>query len=349
MEEEMKIYLYKVLLLLSFVVTLVACGGGSDQDVSSTSIYGTVASGDGLVSTVKIVDRRGDVFETTSSSDGKFSIELQGSSGPYLIKATADEEELVLYSYSATFGVANVTELTTLALLLVKNVDLDDEFENWNLRANRWKRSDVERGIATVNANFSDDFEREGLDAKKYDFFVEEFETDKKGIDAVLDSYEIQINAAARDYEIRDSSESVVEFDENIDTSDFRIGAVFDVEADSQWSYTFSMEINGQGGQPVTFPFTLPGEDVPYNEPRFLEDGFSRLDDDNYNYESDDGSFKFEVLEYSTSYSSSGDGDVGSKIKGSVRYKYRYEFEYLGEKTTEEFEWFFEITYERVS
>ena len=105
------------LFFISLVTGLVACGGDGTS-ISVTSIHGTVASGAGLKATVVIVDSSGEQTETSSDADGKYSVEMAGKSGPFIIKATAKTGNEVYFSYAAAFGVANVTELTTLAMTL---------------------------------------------------------------------------------------------------------------------------------------------------------------------------------------------------------------------------------------
>lgn len=328
-------------------MALVACGGDG-ASISATSIHGTVASGAGLEATIVVVDSGGDQAETSSDADGKYSVEMAGKSGPFIIKATAKSGDEVHFSYSASFGVANVTELTTLAMTLAKDVDLNDEFSNWNTHSSSWKRSDIEEGIAKVNANFAADLEEQGLDAKKYDFFVEEFETNEKGIDAILKSYVIVVDTETQSVEVKDDADSDVVFNADISTDDYLIGAIFDVAADSQWTLTYTIKVNGVG-EPVSFSLPVSGEDVPYNEPRFLEDGFSLLSDSIFEIESEDGSIKLSVLDYSTNYSSTGDGAVGSTITGSISYKYRISYNIAGRSDSQDYEYYLEIKYERTS
>lgn len=340
------------LLVFVSVFLFSACGSEGPVDVygSPTALKGTVASGAALEATVTIIDGDGNTYTTDSGSDGRYAIEMGGKTGPFIIKAEAASGEKY-FSYSASYGFANITELTTLVMSLeLLSGDLDTELANWSTNKGNWSRATIENGIAKVNANFFEEMTTAGLDFTTYDFFTEEFDTNEQGIDAVLAKIDISFDLASNTYSISDASTTVaISFDENISISGFYVGAEFTVDSSSQWTETLTTRIEGLSTPVVLGPFSVPAEFVPYNEERFLEQGMEEIAGTTFSVTTEDIELTIEVVEFKTNYTVTGDGLVGTVVKGELTYRYRYKYTAGGQTEQGETGFVMEVKYERTS
>jgi hypothetical protein len=104
-------------------VTLAACGGGGGGSAPRTTpdtptVYGTAATGAAFAGTISLEDATGHVSSlAVSGGSGQFSFSAKGLVAPFMLKAVSTDGSVVLYSAAAAPGRANITPLTSLALL----------------------------------------------------------------------------------------------------------------------------------------------------------------------------------------------------------------------------------------
>ena len=107
---------------------LAACGGGGGSTPpppppppsNSALVYGTAAAGSAVSGTVTIEDAAGRtaVLPVTAGS-GAFSASVDGMTAPFMLKVVSSDGTTVLYSAIPQPGRANITPLTSLALMRI--------------------------------------------------------------------------------------------------------------------------------------------------------------------------------------------------------------------------------------
>lgn len=117
------------------LLAVAGCGGGGggstgSSGAGSSGLSGTVAVGAPMSdATVRILDASGQVVasEVAVDASGRFSGVTLSGTGPYRIEACghAGENYKCVYSVAQGAGVANVTPLTTAAVLLAANASPD--------------------------------------------------------------------------------------------------------------------------------------------------------------------------------------------------------------------------------
>ena len=173
-------------------------------------------------------------------------------------------------------------------------------FESWAATYGEITQEEVERAIATINANFEDVLTAAGL-TTSVNFFSESFNADGSGIDAVMDSLVITIDtqsghtgATLNESIVITVNDQTATFNVNIDTTGIIINEGNgdpgtpnpDIPADSLWTYSISGVYNGVGYPETSFQ-NIPGSQVPQTTAEFqtLAEGavaatdFPRIDD----------------------------------------------------------------------
>ena len=190
------------LLAMAAAATLTACGGGDDavatptaQAAATVTLSGTAATGAPMANAlVTASNAKGEQATVRTGTDGKFTITV-ADAAPYALSVT-DASGKVWYSYAPQSGVANITPLTTLALLDANGQKpLADLIKGWasaNLTADA-----VLASARKVNANLQSLMTSKGLDATKLNVFAAPFAADHTGLDALLDAMRVSFNCSA--------------------------------------------------------------------------------------------------------------------------------------------------------
>jgi len=322
-----------------FSVILSACIDTKDKDnernqnprVESSiirNLSGTVAVGAPAVGTVTVIDADGNTQSSQSDASGNYTINLADMSGPYLIRAVpADSALPEMYSFATGAGIANVTPFTQLALFLAYRTSLQTAFDSWSTLSANWKRADLEDALAQINANFHDALLNAGVDPNTYDFFTTPFAADHSGIDAFLDGYSVSVDSSGNTYEITDTSGQAVTFDENVDTTDYYIGASFIPDNSALWSYTITTISDGR--ESTSTQDGWPGYLIPWNLERFNEYYWSALSaipkevSTCENNPQANCSISFEVTQLESSYDVIGNGEIGTRVTATGAYSWR--------------------------
>jgi len=326
------------LIILLFAGLMTACGGGDDDGDDPTNpgnpttplitrtLTGTAAVGAPIAGRITIIDANGVSFTTDSDATGVYSVNLGEHPGPYLIRIVPNDSNMATqYSYATSSGVTNITQFTSLALLLAYQINLADAFNNWVTTLSTWNRATLEQALATINANFAGALNTAGVDPLVYDFFKVPFAADQMGIDAFLDTYTVAINGTT--YTITDNSDQQPEpFVENIDTSGYFIGALFIPDGAAAWTLTLSSSVDGVGstGNPVTYPTNS----IPWNEERFNEIFLDSYPDTSTQVSvcPDEPliscNITAQISQFDTNYTVVGDGAPGTTVTGSFTFGY---------------------------
>jgi len=279
-----RLLLYLITIL--FAALVAACGGdGGDPETGGTptppppvtvtrTLTGTAATGAAVEGTVTIIDADGNTLITQTDTTGAYSINLGGNSGPYLIRIVPNNNTLpVLYSYATNSGVANITQFTSLALVLAFQ-NLSDAFANWTTVRPNWSRAELDQALATINANFSPALQIAGVEPTRYDLFTASFDANQTGIDAFLDNYTVTLDYATNGYTITNNGtgEDFI-LNTEIDRNGYYIGmnATFNPVGTSVWQLTTTETDNGVQMPPEIHTIEYTIDTIPWSKERFEE------------------------------------------------------------------------------
>lgn len=180
---------------------LTGCGGGDDPAApaaaaaSTVQLSGTAATGAAIAgATVTATNATGTTATAVTGADGRFTVNISDGA-PYVLNVT-DASGKVWYSYAAQAGTANITPLTTLALLDAHgNKPLADLVRGW---ANTRLSADaVLASAAKVNAHLRTQMTAQGLNPNTYNLFTTAFNANQTGFDAVLDATRVSLDCSA--------------------------------------------------------------------------------------------------------------------------------------------------------
>lgn len=176
------------------VATLAACGGGDDTP-ATVRLTGVAATGAPIANaSVKILNAKGESVTVRSGADGKYTADI-ANAAPFVL-SVVDAASKVWYSYAAQAGVANITPLTTLALLDANaQKPLADLAAAW--ASTRLTEAQVLEAAKKVNANLRTQLQAQGLDPAKLNVFTAEFSANHTGLDAVLDAVRVNVACEA--------------------------------------------------------------------------------------------------------------------------------------------------------
>ena len=192
-------------LLAGTALLLAACGGGADSGnttsnptnigtpaAASVEITGLAATGAAIGNaTVTAINQSGTRASATTNASGNFNISID-EGAPYLLSIT-DSSGRSWYSYAPAAGIANLTPLTTLALLQANgNQPLSDLASNWSKRP--LSDAQVIDAAKVVNANLASLMQSKSVPATGTNVFSLSFAADGRGLDAVLDALRVTIS-----------------------------------------------------------------------------------------------------------------------------------------------------------
>ncbi|MDO6682315.1 hypothetical protein Q4551_08440 [Oceanobacter sp. 5_MG-2023] len=259
--------------LLSSTLAIAGCGGSdssgssSDDNTSDATLEGTAATGAAIDGFVYVTDASGTEVNVATEDDGSYTITVTGMTAPFLLRAIPDDGSDVQYSFAASANsVANITQLTTLAMFLANGeISLEVLQQRWSDAAASFSSDDLEDAQAQVNANFSEQFSDNGLNADSYDFFTAEFSANGNGFDAVLDLISIDINFSTGSFTVAVDG-VVYDYDMDIDAGTDNGGIVIggdDSDLDGEWTLTFSGTFRSGATTTVIPEVTIDGLEAP--------------------------------------------------------------------------------------
>ena len=353
--------------ILLFAMFLTACESDSndhhDPDYRlstpiNRTLIGTAAVGMPVKGDIFVIGTDGKTLNTQSNINGKYSVNLGGQPGPYLVRVEPDDNSLpALYSYATSSGVTNITPFTTLALFLAYPNDFPNSFNNWATLHSNWNPTNLKQARAKINANFATQLQNSGVDPIVYDFFTVPFEANQTGIDAFLDNYNVSFDYDAKTYNITNSSGQPVAFNEHINTAHYYIGARFLPENTAKWKLTWIPEFDGQQGTAIV---SYPGNNVPWSEEQFNAIFWDKLVEtpsqvtrcnENSNIECN---ISVLVTHLDTHYDVIGNGGVGTIVRGNGTYNWNMNGWYQQDGQSRQnidksTAWFFSWSWERIS
>ena len=186
---------------LAALTALAACGGDDGAPAATTpaaatvTLTGTAATGAAIANAkVTATNARGVAATALSGADGKFSLSI-AEAAPFALSVT-DAAGKAWYSYAQAGGVANITPLTTLALLDANGQKpLADLIKSWGTAS--LTAESVLASAKKLNANLRTLMAAQGLDANTLNVFSAAFAANHTGLDALLDASRVSFDCSA--------------------------------------------------------------------------------------------------------------------------------------------------------
>lgn len=188
---------------------LAGCGGGGGDSaapptgttapptptVTTVQITGLAATGAAIANaTVTATNAKGEKATAVTSAAGAYTINI-ADAAPFVLSVT-DAAGKAWYSFAQAAGVANITPLTTMALLQANaNKPLADLASAWSTR--QLTAAQVLDAAKVVNANLSTLMQSKGVSAASTNIFTAAFTANGQGLDAVLDGMRVSISCTA--------------------------------------------------------------------------------------------------------------------------------------------------------
>ncbi|MBN3722627.1 cell surface protein [Burkholderia sp. Ac-20379] len=207
----------------SLLALLAACGGGGNdgsttsgtgsQLSAATSMSGTVAVGTALIgATVSVIDANGNTVNTTTDTNGHYSVGIQGLTAPFVLEAAdSSGASNTLFSVVANTNVsnnspliANVTPLTTaVGALLTKSGNPGDLIGN----PSAITRTAINAAETTLGQALAPIFKANGV-STSIDPISTQFTADQTGLDAVIDSISVTPSAKGTGFQLSSLADS---------------------------------------------------------------------------------------------------------------------------------------------
>lgn len=192
-----------VLCVAAAAGALAACGGGGGVDASggpttppasAITLTGTAATGAAMAGvTVRAINATGVVTTAITGPDGHYTLNI-ANSAPFVLSAT-DNTGHAWYSFAPAAGTANITPLTTLALLDANgHKPLADLLAGW--ASGPLAPTAVAQSATKVNANLQTPMRAAGLDPLTLNLFSDPLTVGAPGLDTLLDNLHVVIECA---------------------------------------------------------------------------------------------------------------------------------------------------------
>ena len=190
------------------VLTLAGCGGGGGGTttptvVTSTMLSGTVAGGAAVIGNVIVTDSKGATKSAPIEANGRYTIDVSGMTGPFMLKAagTVGNTSVTYYSAATQADVGGTVNVTPFTDLIVSNIAAQMAETYFADPANVAKIGTLITPAALIDAQLA-------LKAKlqpvltamgisdSIDLLRTSFAADHSGMDAVLDLVKVETNTA---------------------------------------------------------------------------------------------------------------------------------------------------------
>jgi hypothetical protein len=184
-----------VLASVFLVVSLISCGGGGGGGgggETPSTLSGTAATGKPLAYVpVYLKDSKGNIRSTITDANGKFSFDTTGLTPPFYLKTQGYD----LFSYTdQKSGTANITPLSTAVVAVANNGNAD-------IYTNPPSQLNLDNAKILLKNLLDPVLQKYGV--QNADFITTPFDANGRGMDAVLDSIHISVNATNKTIEIK--------------------------------------------------------------------------------------------------------------------------------------------------
>lgn len=206
---------FKTTAVVGAALFLTACGGGGGSGggadsasttkvpTSSTMLSGTAAGGAALVGSVIVTDSKGATTSAAIATDGKYSVDVSGMTGPFVLKAagTLGNTSVTYYSAATAADLGGTVNVTPFTDLIVSNIAAQLAVNYFADPANVAKIGSLITGASlaaaetALQAKLQPVLTAMGL-GNSVDLLHQSFAADHSGLDAVLDLVTVSTNAS---------------------------------------------------------------------------------------------------------------------------------------------------------
>lgn len=188
----------KAWIFTAILAVTVGCGGGgggsdTPSNPQATTVSGTAATGAAISNTnVAIKDRNGNTKTTTTDANGKYSIDVTGMTGPFLLKVYDNTN--ALYGVATAAGTANIHQFTDLIIrnwYKVQGSSVETAF-NSSGAISVPTVTEINTIEATVRQIISAWLQSAGLDPDSFNLISSSFDANGSGFDGVLDVLKVR-------------------------------------------------------------------------------------------------------------------------------------------------------------
>lgn len=212
------------------VLTLAGCGGGGESSaitpIASTMLSGTVAGGAAVIGNVIVTDSNGATKGATIEANGKYTIDVSGMTGPFMLKAagTVGNTSVTYYSAATQADVGGTVNVTPFTNMIVSNIAAQMAETYFSDPANIAKIGTLITPAKLVDAQLA-------LKAKlqpvlsslgisdSIDLLRTSFAADHSGMDAVLDLVKVETDTVTNIATLKNALTSTVLGTDDVATS----------------------------------------------------------------------------------------------------------------------------------
>ena len=158
-------------------------------------LYGTSASGNAIKGMVTIRSANGNTAECPIDSNGYFAIELPSLTPPFLLsaKGSVNDRDIHYYSYASAYGRVNISQLTHATVSMAIKNDASQYYADFP-DADLPDTNDIQYYASGISLLLSDSYTELGL-KEDFDFMHDDFSTNGKGFDLLLDRISLSISS----------------------------------------------------------------------------------------------------------------------------------------------------------
>lgn len=213
-------------------ILLVGCGGGGEGGessvVPSTLLSGTVAGGAAVIGNVIVTDSLGATKGGTIEADGKYSIDVSGMTGPFVLKAagTVGNTSVTYYSAATTADVGSTVNITPFTNLIVSNIAAQMAENFFSDPANIAKigtlitPASLAAAETALQQKLQPVLSTLGI-GSSIDLLRSSFAADHSGIDAVLDLVKVEVDLATNIVTLKNAlTQIAIATDDTSDSAD---------------------------------------------------------------------------------------------------------------------------------
>lgn len=187
-------------------MTLAGCGGGGSDESTptpSTILSGTAAGGAAVIGNVIVTDSKGVQRSTPIAADGRYTIDVSGMTGPFVLKAagTVGNTSVTYYSAATQADLGGTVNVTPFTNMIVSNIAAQMAETYFSNPANVANIGSLITPTALTNAQVALKEKLQPVLAalgvnSSIDLLRTSFAADHTGLDAVLDLVKVETDTS---------------------------------------------------------------------------------------------------------------------------------------------------------
>lgn len=204
--------------LAGITMTLAGCGGSEEATPTpSATLSGTAAGGAAIIGNVIVTDSLGAQKSTPIAADGRYTVDVSGMTGPFVLKAagTVGNTGVTYYSAATQADLGGTVNVTPFTNMIVSNIAAQMAETYFSNPANIAKIGTLITPTALTNAQIA---LKEKLQPvltslgvnSSIDLLRSSFAADHTGLDAVMDLVKVETDTSTNIVTLRNAMTSLV-------------------------------------------------------------------------------------------------------------------------------------------